>query len=127
MSGYRRRSGLRGADRYGPSGEGEPYDDPSYKLQQNDHPAQATTAPRTSLEQENTTSLRRDHVKSGDNDVNHHRSSRPTEDVFQDEGSVDSDGVDMSVAELLYSTSSFYAIVVPGESILFLTYSEIPM
>lgn len=34
------------------------------------------------------------------------------DDVFRDEG--DDENIDMSVAELLYSTSSFYAIVIPG-------------
>lgn len=35
------------------------------------------------------------------------------QDMFRDEGDED-EGIDMSVAELLYSTSSFYAIVIPG-------------
>jgi hypothetical protein len=41
------------------------------------------------------------------------RLHRPGYDIFRDE-SDDEEGFDMSVAELLYSTSSFYAIVVPG-------------
>jgi hypothetical protein len=42
------------------------------------------------------------------------RVNRPGEvqDIFRDEE--DDEDIDMSVAELLYSTSSFYAIVIPG-------------
>ena len=36
------------------------------------------------------------------------------QDMFRDEEDDDEEGFDMSVAELLYSTSSFYAIVIPG-------------
>lgn len=38
----------------------------------------------------------------------------PGNDIFRDE-SDEEEGFDMSLAELLYSTSSFYAIVVPGK------------
>ena len=41
-----------------------------------------------------------------------HRPPPEVEDVFEDEP--DDDDIDMTVAELLYSTSSFYAIVIPG-------------
>jgi hypothetical protein len=40
------------------------------------------------------------------------RPGAPAQDIFRDEE--DDEDIDMSVAELLYSTSSFYAIVIPG-------------
>jgi hypothetical protein len=45
------------------------------------------------------------------------RLHRPGNEIFRDESDDDEDGFDMSLAELLYSTSSFYAIVVPGMAI----------
>ncbi len=36
------------------------------------------------------------------------------QEMFRDEEEDEEDGFDMSVAELLYSTSSFYAIAIPG-------------
>jgi hypothetical protein len=47
------------------------------------------------------------------------RSSERNGETFRDEGSVEEEfeyDYAMSISELLYSTSSFYAIVVPGES-----------
>lgn len=47
------------------------------------------------------------------------RSRERNSETFRDEGSVDEESeydYAMSISELLYSTSSFYAIVVPGES-----------
>jgi len=44
------------------------------------------------------------------------RLHRPGNDIFRDESDDDEDGFDISLAELLYSTSSFYAIVVPGRA-----------
>jgi hypothetical protein len=44
------------------------------------------------------------------------RLHRPGSDIFRDESDNDDDGFDISLAELLYSTSSFYAIVVPGRA-----------
>lgn len=41
------------------------------------------------------------------------RLHRPGNDIFRNE-SDDEEGFDISLAELLYSSSSFYAIVVPG-------------
>jgi len=43
------------------------------------------------------------------------RLHRPGNDIFRDESDDEADGFDMSLVELLYSTSSFYAIVVPGK------------
>lgn len=47
------------------------------------------------------------------------RPHKKNSETFRDEGSVDEESeydYAMSISELLYSISSFYAIVVPGES-----------
>eukprot|EP00339_Tiarina_fusa_P026239 CAMPEP_0117021934 /NCGR_PEP_ID=MMETSP0472-20121206/16538_1 /TAXON_ID=693140 ORGANISM="Tiarina fusus, Strain LIS" /NCGR_SAMPLE_ID=MMETSP0472 /ASSEMBLY_ACC=CAM_ASM_000603 /LENGTH=571 /DNA_ID=CAMNT_0004727647 /DNA_START=43 /DNA_END=1758 /DNA_ORIENTATION=- len=111
MSGYRRRSGRRGPDRYGPTEDDESFDDPAYRLQQNDQPP-----PVNAHAPEQEYSLHRDNGKAdeGDGESSLRRDNGQDQDAFQDEGSVEyEDDVDMSIAELLYSTSSFYAIVVP--------------
>ena len=57
--------------------------------------------------------------------TNHY--SREREDVFRDDDSRDdgTDGFEMTVSELLYSTSSFYAIVVPGKSAMILNLHDL--
>jgi hypothetical protein len=113
MSGYRRRSGRSGPDSYGPTEDEETNEAPSYRLQQNDQPAPVNAqAPQ----QEYT--LHRDSGQADEyeGEPASRRDNGQTQDVFQDDGSVEYDDVDMSIAELLYSTSSFYAIVRPGES-----------
>jgi hypothetical protein len=91
MSGTRRRSGRKGEDRYGPSQEADSFDD-AYRLQQNDEEEvrERATPP----------------VQPG-----------RQEDIFRDEESEGDEEYEgyMSLSELLYSTSSFYAILVPGK------------
>jgi hypothetical protein len=113
MSGYGRRSGRRGPDRYGPTEDEEAFEDFSYRLQQNDQPPPVNAqAPQQEYSQQ------RDNGKADEDEGESslRRDNDQDQDAFEDEDSVEyeEDG-DMSIAELLYSTSSFYAIVVPGE------------
>jgi hypothetical protein len=98
MSGTRRRGGRKGEDRYGPTQEADSFDD-AYRLQQNDEAEdrQRATPPLQSA-------LRSEPGRQ--------------QEIFRDEeseGDEEYDGFDMSISELLYSTSSFYAILVPGK------------
>ena len=101
MSDFNPRSMRRGTDRYGRSDFDEANEGDNYMLQQHDEVPQ------------------RQHSR---------KLNRPGQrgayqsDVFRDEDSDggEDDGFEMSLSELLYSTSSFYAIIVPGEKPLVL-------
>jgi hypothetical protein len=95
MSGTRRRGGRKGEDRYGPTPEADSFDD-AYRLQNNDEAERATPPLQSALRPD----------------------SGRQQEIFRDEeseGDEEDDGFDMSLSELLYSTSSFYAILVPGK------------
>lgn len=105
MSEHRGRSARRGEEGYGDPQAGD--------WEENPYVQHTDEAPRPG---------------SAADDKNVSRVFRPSslreqqvpQETFQDEDDAfsedsDDEGVDMSVAELLYSTSSFYAIVLPGE------------
>jgi hypothetical protein len=99
MSENRRRNGRKGGDRYGGNDD---WDDGNYQLQQEDE----VQAIRPAAEEEPQES-------------NVRRAPGGAEGIFRDEASYeeedDDDEFGMSLAELLYSTSSFYAIMLPGK------------
>jgi hypothetical protein len=103
MSDRRRRGGRSRVDRYRGTDYDEDYndgqgEDDAYRLQQNE-------------------------VKEREQDELQESGTDDQEDIFRDEDSEDEDdGIDMNLSELLYSTSSFYAIVVPGEKVCVCVY-----
>lgn len=52
-----------------------------------------------------------------EDDASDRFSSKKQQEIFRDEGDeeYESDRLEMSISELLYSTTAFYSIVVPGE------------
>jgi hypothetical protein len=97
MSENRRRNGRKGGDRYGGNGD---WDDENYQLQEDEVQA---FQPAAEEPQES----------------NARRAPGGAEGIFRDETSDEEEEDDeefgMSLAELLYSTSSFYAIMLPGK------------
>lgn len=76
--------------------------DNDYRLQNNSEAQGNVSSNRNGAEGPRPSALRRGPLRQ--------------EETFQDEESEgDDEGFDMSLGELLYSTSSFYAIVVPGK------------
>lgn len=101
MSDHRKRSGDRKrADRYGCDEDDSDVD--AYRLHQQTEGTNRNQGGRGDTPQESAV-------------------AQPgrSQEIFRDEESEgeydDDDGFDMSLSELLYSTSSFYAIVVPGK------------